>query len=379
MAGIYLHIPFCKQACHYCDFHFSTSLQYKDELLLALGKEIRIQKDYLNNAEIESIYFGGGTPSLLSGDEISRLLECLENTHTLSNSLEVTLEANPDDLTPRRLKELKNTPVNRFSIGVQSFYNEDLKWMNRAHNASEAESAIKAAQDAGFENLSADLIYGFPLLTSEKWRSNIDTMAAMQVPHLSAYSMTVEPQTALGHFIKNGKQPPMNEGQSAEQFLYLVNHLKDLGYEQYEISNYALNENYAVHNSNYWKGVPYLGLGPSAHSFRPGERQWNVSNNAKYIKALGEGKVPFEKETLTEANQVNEYLMTSLRTKWGIDPAWLKENFKNTNFEYLDQELSILTSEEKLIEKDGKYALTLNGKLLADAIAAQLFTEEDEV
>lgn len=280
MAGIYFHIPFCKQACHYCDFHFSTSLRYKDELLAAMLQELVLRKPYLEEQTIESIYFGGGTPSLLNETELSRLIDAIETNYSISRNVEITLEANPDDLYAAKVTDFRKTNINRFSIGIQSFFEEDLKWMNRAHNASEAESAIKRVQDAGFENITADLIYGFPLLSDEKWAANIEKMTSMDVPHISAYSMTVEPQTALGSFIKTGKQKPMNEGQSADQFVLLMEQLEGKNYEQYEISNFARGEAYSKHNSNYWRGVSYLGIGPSAHSFNQESRQWNISNNA---------------------------------------------------------------------------------------------------
>ena len=318
MASIYFHIPFCKQACHYCDFHFSTSLQYKDEVLQAMLKELSLRKNYLGQQSIESIYFGGGTPSLLNETEISRLIDAVGKYYSINADAEITLEANPDDLNAVKVKDFRKTAINRFSIGIQSFFEEDLKWMNRAHNANEAEGAIKRVQDAGFENITADLIYGYPLLTEDKWNSNIQKMTEMDIPHISAYSMTVEPQTALGQFVKTGKQKPMNEGQSADQFVQLMEELQAKGYEQYEISNFAKAENYSKHNSNYWLGVPYLGIGPSAHSFNLQTRQWNVSNNSKYLAALARKELPSEEELLTPANKINEYIMTSLRTKWGM-------------------------------------------------------------
>src|SRR5690554_2811003 len=286
MAGIYIHVPFCKQACHYCDFHFTTSLKYKEELLSALQKELIISKGYLQEQTIESIYLGGGTPSLLSAQEINYLLDTIYTHFSIASNPEITIEANPDDLTKEKVRELRESLINRFSIGVQSFFEEDLRWMNRAHNAKEAESAIKRVQDAGFENITADLIYGYPLLSNLKWVSNIQQIIDLHIPHLSAYSMTIEPQTPLASFINKGVQKPMNEGQSADQFLILTDMITNNGFEQYEISNYARNECYSKHNTNYWKGVSYLGIGPSAHSFNGKSRQWNIANNTKYIQSI---------------------------------------------------------------------------------------------
>src|ERR1700712_2941474 len=239
MAGIYLHIPFCKQACHYCDFHFSTSLKYKDDLLQALIKELHLQKNYLQNQTIQTIYFGGGTPSILAVNEINLLLDTITNLHTVTADAEITLEANPDDLDKAKLHNLRQTPVNRFSIGLQSFFDEDLQWMNRVHRAQEAEASVKRAQDLGFENITVDLIYGYPLLTEQKWKHNLAKVFELNVPHVSAYSMTVEPQTALASFIRNKKQPAMNDQQSAEQFNLLMDEMAAKGFEHYEISNFC--------------------------------------------------------------------------------------------------------------------------------------------
>src|ERR1700712_1599535 len=318
MAGIYLHIPFCKQACHYCDFHFSTSLAYKDDLLRALVEEIRLRKDFLGGETVETIYFGGGTPSLLSGEELSLLINIITDIHTVSSDAEITIEANPDDLDQQKLKSLRQTPVNRFSIGIQSFFDDDLAWMNRVHRAREAEASVKRAQDAGFENITVDLIYGYPLLTEQKWKHNLDKAFELQVPHVSAYSMTVEPRTALASFIKKKKQAPMNDEQSSEQFIELMNAMEAHGFEHYEISNFCKPGHYSRHNTNYWRGIKYLGIGPSAHSYDGEKRQWNIANNAKYMQAIEKKTIPAEIEVLTEENRLNEYIMTSLRTQWGL-------------------------------------------------------------
>ncbi len=372
MAGIYFHIPFCKQACYYCDFHFSTSLKYKAEMLQAMHREMALQSHYLANKPVETIYFGGGTPSLLGADDIQRFIDLLAHHFDVLPGAEITLEANPDDLSLDHVQALKHTAVNRFSIGIQSFFEEDLRWMNRAHHAEDAEKAIQRVQDAGFTNVTADLIYGYPLLTKHKWQSNIDKLLAFGIPHISAYSMTVEDKTALAAFIRKGKQVPMDEEQSAAHFTYLVEELSSAGYEQYEISNFAKPGQYARHNSNYWKGVPYLGIGPSAHSFNGDTRQWNVSNNAKYIGALNQDELPYEIEELSEQDKFNEYIMTALRTQWGIDLEFVKKRFGLPYYQQLTQTLERFIDKEVVLG-DGKVVLAASGKLMADHIASELF------
>ncbi|WP_214072148.1 radical SAM family heme chaperone HemW [Mucilaginibacter sp. dw_454] len=372
MAGIYLHIPFCKQACHYCDFHFSTSLKYKDELLQALVKELQLQKHYLQGQTIETIYFGGGTPSVLSAEEINLLLDTITGLHTVSADAEITLEANPDDLDKAKLQALRQTPVNRFSIGIQSFFDDDLQWMNRVHRAQEAEASVMRAQDSGFENITVDLIYGYPLLTDTKWKHNLNKVFELNVPHVSAYSMTVEPQTALASFIRSKKQPAMNEQQSAGQFTYLMDAMQTQDFEHYEISNFCKPGHYSRHNSNYWRGVSYLGIGPSAHSYNGQVRQWNVANNPKYIQSIFAGELPAEIEELTEENRLNEYIMTSLRTSWGLDldvlnsvAAGAATLLAKTALPYLEKGW--------IAQNQNKITLTQTGKLYADHIAAELF------
>ena len=377
MAGIYIHIPFCKQACHYCDFHFSTSLKYKKELLQCIHQEIKLQKRYLENQVIETIYFGGGTPSLLSSTEISTIIDTIHQNFEVSRNPEITLEANPDDLNVEKLKELKNTAVNRLSIGVQSFFDEDLKWMNRAHEAQEAETAIKRAQDYGLDNITIDLIYGYPLLSDQKWKQNIQKTLDLDIPHISSYGLTVEPKTALASFINNGKQKPLDEAQSAAQFQFLMEKLTHNGFEHYEISNFAKPNQYAKHNTNYWLGINYLGIGPSAHSFNGQSRQWNVANNAKYIHELELHKVPATLEILTLENKFNEYLMTSLRTQWGIDLAKIGLDFGSDYKKHLLAFADEHIAKNLLAFADEKLKLTTKGKLFADRIAADLFITDD--
>lgn len=379
MAGIYIHIPFCKKACTYCDFHFTTSTKNLDEMVEAICQEIRMKKDRLANQPIESIYFGGGTPTTLPGVALQKILATTENLFSISSNAEITIEANPDDLTAQKIKELRQLPFNRFSIGTQSFFNEDLIWMNRAHNAQEATDCIKRSQDAGFEKLTIDLIYGYPLLSDEKWISNIQTAVMLEVPHISAYALTVEPRTALAHAIAKGKQPGVNDDQSAEQFLMLVEKLTNNGFEHYEISNYSLPGKYAVHNTNYWKGIPYLGIGPSAHGFDGTNRYINIANNAKYLEGIGKKQLPETVEQLSNADQFNEYVMTSLRTMWGINLEKVSNDFGERAKELVLKHIKPYLSDEKVYIDNHKIYLSNKGKLFADGIAAALFLEGDEM
>ncbi len=342
-------------------------------MLQAMHTEIELQKSFLHGAPIETIYFGGGTPSVLDASEIQSLIDKIAKYHTVASNAEITLEANPDDLEAPKVKELRNTAVNRFSIGVQSFFEEDLRWMNRAHTAQEAESAVKRVQDTGFENITVDLIYGYPLLSDNKWESNIKKVIALSIPHVSAYSMTVEPQTALASFIRKGKQIPMNEAQSAAQFKLLISLLQEAGYEQYEISNFAKPGHYAVHNANYWKGIPYLGIGPSAHSFNGETRQWNITNNAKYIDSLIKETVPAEVEVLSVLDRINEYIMTSLRTSWGMSLEEIERRFSSDYRHMIQANLEEFLSKNWVKNVNGIITLTEEGKLFADHIASELF------
>lgn len=374
---IYIHIPFCKQACHYCDFHFSTSLQYKTEMVNALLREIELRSPYLEDRKVESIYFGGGTPSLLEPDEISRIIDAVAKQFDISDHAEITLEANPDDLNAAKVNALRSTPVNRFSIGVQSFFEEDLKWMNRAHTRQEASAAIMRVQDAGFENITCDLIYGYPLLTDEKWRYNMQQLIDFSIPHISSYSMTVEAKTALDHFIKKGMSPAIDSDQAADQMNLLIETLKGAGYEQYEISNFAKNDLYARHNTNYWKGKHYLGIGPSAHSFNGHSRSWNIANNAKYIGSIQTNQLPLEIEHLSVRDQINECIMTSLRTMWGLDLEQLEKNFGYSVKNKIVEDAAVFVEKQQLILDDSKLRLTDSGKLMADHIMSELFIIEN--
>ena len=341
-------------------------------MVQAIVKEIGLQKNYLDNETIETIYFGGGTPSLLNADEINRIINTITSLHTVAANAEITLEANPDDLHPQAVQALRQTPVNRFSIGIQSFFDDDLQWMNRAHRSDEAEASVKRAQDAGFENITVDLIYGYPLLTNVKWQQNLDKVFALEVPHVSSYSLTVEPRTALASFIKNKKQPPVSDQQSAEQFVMLMGEMQKRGFEHYEISNFSKPGQYSRHNTNYWRGVKYLGIGPSAHSFNGDTRQWNIPNNAKYLAELAIGTIPAETEILTEENRLNEYIMTSLRTMWGLDLNKLESIAAGTK-PILLKEARPLFDKGWLYQDGDILTLTQAGKLYADHVAGELF------
>lgn len=377
MSGIYIHIPFCKKACTYCDFHFSTSLKYVDEMTDAICTEIVRKKDRITD-QVGSIYFGGGTPSVLPAKAFEKIFQTITSHFSVSSTAEITIEANPDDLDAKKIAEFRQLPVNRFSIGIQSFFDEDLSWMNRAHSAVEAETCIKRSQDAGFENLSIDLIYGYPLLTDHKWMSNIHKAIEFDTPHISAYALTVEPRTALASAIKKGKQVPVNDEQSAAQFISLIDKLQQSGFEQYEISNFSKPGKYAVHNTNYWRGIPYLGIGPSAHGFDGQTRYLNIANNALYLNEINLGKLPETIEELDQYDRFNEYIMTSLRTMWGTDlnkitadfgPVFLTDTLKNIK-PFL---------ERNWLNQEGNHLkLSPDGKLFADYIASELFLITDD-
>ena len=371
MAGIYIHIPFCRQACHYCNFHFSTSLKHKNELIAALLKETGLQKSYLEDEVVETIYFGGGTPSLLEIADLRLQIEKIRQSFPIAIDAEITLEANPDDISEEKLIDWKEIGINRLSIGVQSFFEEDLVWMNRAHNAQQAIDNLKLAIQH-FKNITIDLIYGHPLLTDEKWRKNVELVISLNIPHISCYALTVEPKTPLQKMIKEHKKEDVSPERQAEQFLQLMNLLAEAGYEHYEISNFAKPGHRSRHNSSYWQGKKYLGLGPSAHSFNGSSRQWNVSNNSKYISALTKNELSFEKEILTATQQLNEYIMTSLRTSEGLN---LERFPEAASFELRAASRRFIDT-GKLIMKDERLILTKEGKLLADGIAAELFFDQ---
>ncbi|CAM1353015.1 radical SAM family heme chaperone HemW [Tenacibaculum ascidiaceicola] len=384
MAGIYLHIPFCKQACYYCDFHFSTSLKKKEELVSCLVKELELRKEELLNETIETIYFGGGTPSLLSIHEIELLLNTISKNYTVIEDPEITLEANPDDLSEEKIIELSKTPINRLSIGIQSFFEEDLQLMNRAHNAQEARKCLSVATRY-FNNITIDLIYGVPNMSNERWRENLQIAFDFGINHISSYALTVEPKTALDSFIKQGKYPDVDEAVAKEHFDILVAETAKNGFVHYEISNFGKPDYFSKHNTSYWLGKKYIGIGPSAHSFNKTHRSWNVANNAKYIKTIQEGNLSLEQEELTKEDQFNEYLMTGLRTIWGVSLEKITQEFgeefrknllKNAE-KFINQGLLVIENELKKPDSDNNVKKVLKttskGKFLADGLASELF------
>lgn len=375
MAGIYIHIPFCRQACNYCNFHFSTSLHYKNAFIQALLKEIELQAtaNYLQSQQVETIYFGGGTPSLLQIDELALLMNAFHQRFNIQPTAEITLEANPDDVTDEKLIGWKTLGINRLSIGIQSLFEEDLQWMNRAHTAAEAKNVISKARAAGFETFTVDLIYGTPGLTDEKWKQNLDWVVAQGINHLSCYALTVEEKTALDKQIRLHQKQPVDPEQQSRQFLLLMDYMHQAGFEHYEISNFAKPGHRSKHNSSYWHGTHYLGLGPSAHSFNGISRQWNIANNQQYIQSLEQAIIPFEKEELTETQRLNEYIMTSLRLMEGCDLNFIYQKFGPASAAVIQQEAAVFLNDGRLFEKDQHLILTKEGKLFADRIASDLF------
>jgi len=372
MAGIYIHVPFCKQACHYCDFHFSTSLKNKKPLIDGILKELELRKAYLHSKKIDTIYFGGGTPSLLDTEEIQQILAQINTLFKVATDAEITLEANPDDLTIPKIKSLKAAGINRLSIGIQSFYDEDLSDMNRAHNANEAKVVVQNCLNQGFEHLSIDLIYGGTTLSDENWIQNLRTAFNSGINHLSAYSLTVEPKTALSSFIAKGKKAPLEDEKSIRHFEILKSMAKEHGFEHYEISNLAKPGHYSTHNTNYWKGKPYLGVGPSAHSFDGNSRQWNVRNNSQYINKIAKGDGYFEQENLSKSDQYNEYIMTALRTTWGVDFNIIQERFGAELLSYLEEQIQQISN--NLIEETAiGFKLSTAGMNVADTVISECF------
>ena len=373
MAGIYLHIPFCKKACNYCDFHFSTSTKMKADFVDALILEIDLRKDVLSRDSISSIYFGGGTPSLLSSEELNRIINHLYLQFNIDSDVEITLEANPDDLNKDKIKHLAISHINRLSIGVQSFSDKDLRFMNRVHSSKQAIESIKRSQDIGLSNITIDLIFGTPGMTNENWFENLQISFGLKIPHISSYALTVEDNTPLKREILSNRLPPVCENQSAEQFKLLMDEMKIADYEQYEISNFCKENSYSRHNLSYWQKKAYLGLGPSAHSFIRNNRLWNVSNNKKYIQNINKGILPLESEVLSRKDQYNEYIMTSLRTIWGCDFSLVKKDFPKIYSLHFLQEIEKYKTLGYVEESSGIFTLTNQGKLFADQISSNLF------
>lgn len=374
MSGIYIHIPFCKQACNYCDFHFSTSLQNKEALVKSIVSELDLRREYLQDKSIETIYFGGGTPSLLSEKEAFLILEKIYKLYNVSNDAEITVECNPDDLSDEKLKELKRLEVNRLSIGLQSFNEEELVWMNRAHTAKESESSVKRAQDRGFDNITIDLIYGSKFSNLSSWKKTLAKAVSLEVKHISSYNLTIEEKTKLGHDFKAKKEAAIDDEASSDMFLEMIDHLEKNDFIHYEISNFGKEGFFSIHNSNYWKGRHYIGLGPSAHSFDGVSRQWNIANNNAYIKRIADNTTDyFEKEILTETERFNEYILTSLRTIWGVDLNFLKASFNSDFIKLFLKQVENYISNGTIVVNKDTYTLTEKGKLLADKIASELF------
>ncbi|MCD9016142.1 radical SAM family heme chaperone HemW [Parachryseolinea silvisoli] len=373
MAGIYFHIPFCKQACHYCDFHFSTNQEKKGEMVGALVRELELQKSYLAGETIETVYFGGGTPSLLSVVEIETLLEAVAKTYSLAPTGEITLEANPDDLHAEKLVDLRAAGVNRLSIGIQSFDDRVLHFLHRAHSASAAQQCLEQARAAGFDNISLDLIYAIPGQPVETWRENIRRALSFAPEHISSYSLTIEEKTAFGKWAATGKLKAVEDDLAAAQLEMLVEMLDVAGYEQYEVSNFARPGYYSRHNSSYWQQKKYLGIGPSAHSYDGQSRQYNVANNHVYLRGLQEDKIPFTHEALTPEDVINEYLLTTLRTSWGADLRKLRQELQYDLQALHGPYLNTLFAESLAIVSGDTLQLTRRGKMLADKIAADLF------
>ena len=377
MSGIYIHIPFCKQACHYCDFHFSTSLKKKDEMVLALAKEIGLRKSELldcarSDNKVETIYFGGGTPSILEIGDLRFLIDEVYKNYNVAENPEITVEANPDDLTEERIIELSKNKVNRLSIGIQSFFEDDLQLMNRAHNSEEASKCLEIATKY-FDNISLDLIYGIPGSSNEKWKQNIDKALSFGINHISSYALTVEPKTALDKFIKKGiiKQPDDEAAQ--EQFHILVETLQENGFVHYELSNFGKPDYFSKNNSAYWLGKKYIGIGPSAHSYDGVNRGWNVSNNSLYIKSIQENKIPIETEKLTLTDRYNEYIMTGLRTIWGVSLERIENEFGKPYLNHLNKEAKRFLEDDLLLIEENVLRATKKGKFLCDGIASDLF------
>lgn len=373
MAGIYIHIPFCKQACFYCDFHFSTNQALQKDLVEAICKELEIQKEYVGGESIETIYFGGGTPSMLAQSELNSILDSVSKNYSVTGKPEITLEANPDDLSLKKLQALKQSGINRLSIGVQSFDDTVLKFLNRAHNADEAERAISQAQDFGIENISIDLIYAIPNRGEALWLDDINKALKLAPKHISSYCLTIEPKTVFGHRASKGELQPMKDDVEARQFEILLEALDAEGFEQYEVSNFCLPGFESMHNSSYWKQQVYLGIGPSAHSYNRENRQYNVSHNKKYIDSIAKGIIPYTIDALSREDKVNDYLLTTLRTKWGADLSQLKSvhnyDLRLEQSAYVDR----LLQNGLASLQDDHLILSKDGLLLADKISSDLF------
>lgn len=376
MAGLYIHIPYCRKACHYCNFHFSTNLSSKTHVIEAICREIEERKTYLKGANLTSIYFGGGTPSILNSSEIAQILDTVNRQFTLSDGIEITIEANPEDITIQKLDAFADMGINRLSLGVQSFFDADLVAMNRAHDARQAICAIQEIQRSRIDRLSVDLIFGSSTTSDEMWEENLIEANKLGIDHLSCYALTIEPRTALAHMIAKGKRPAFDEEKSSRHFEMTMDYLTEAGYDHYEISSYGRNGDYAQHNTHYWKGMPYLGVGPAAHSFDLESRRWNVSHNTEYINAFNSQNKYWEEEILSPADKYNEYIMTKLRTKWGIERQEI-EYFGLKFLNHFEKSVESFVSRGLINATGNVYNFTKDGKQLADHICMNLFVEAE--
>lgn len=370
--ALYIHIPFCKQACHYCDFHFSTSLKKKDEMILAIANELKLRKSEFENERVETIYFGGGTPSVLQVADLRFLIETVYKNYSVIENPEITIEANPDDLTEERIIELSQTKINRLSIGIQSFFEDDLKLMNRAHNSEEAKKCLGIATKY-FDNISLDLIYGIPGMTNDIWKKNIEIALSFGIPHISSYALKVEPKTALHKLIQIGKIEKPNDDIAQEHFSILVEQLEANDFIHYELSNFGKEDYFSKNNSSYWLGKKYIGIGPSAHSYNGISRSWNVSNNSLYIKALQGNQLPNEVELLTLTDRYNEYIMIGLRTIWGVSLDKIEKDFGIIYADYLTKQVQKFLNDDLVFIDENVLKPTKKGKFLTDGIASDLF------
>ena len=369
VAGIYFHIPFCRKACVYCDFHFSTSMGTKERVLAAMRTELRSRIGELDGATLGTIYFGGGTPSLLTSEELGTLIQDARALSTVEADAEITIEANPDDITEAVLAAWRTIGITRVSLGVQSFREDRLQWMGRAHNAKRSIEAIKLVAKAGLASWTIDLIYGLPQMTLAEWDDQLTIALDHGMPHLSAYCLTVEARTALHKQVRTGRIVPADDMEQAAHFEHLIARMKAAGLVQYEISNFGRQGHFAKHNTSYWQGVPYLGIGPSAHSFNGLQRRWNVANNVRYAAAIETGGTYWEQETPTPSQRINERVLTGLRTMWGVELSALGEAFRVANTKTIQRYLAL----DELLERDGRLVLTDKGKNFADRIASDLF------
>lgn len=367
---LYIHIPFCRKACHYCDFHFSTSLTLQSPMVQAICKEIAMQQHYLSSQVLQSVYFGGGTPSLLTEGELAEIFSTIRQYFTIAEDAEITLEANPDDLTASKLQALKDLGINRLSIGIQTFNNEYLQKMNRTHNAAQALASVELAKKTGFDNFSIDLMYGFPAAHHANWLADIAQTLALKPTHISTYCLTIEPKTALHKQTLNQQFIPSTDDFAAQQYEMLIEQLEKNGYIHYEISNFAMPSFFAKHNSNYWKKGQYLGVGAAAHSYNGTLRQANVANNVQYIKAIESGKIPATLEVLTPENHINEYILVNLRTIWGCNRGFLLENYQ---YQFSEKLLASYQQQGLLTYNKAIVVLTKQGKLFADKICSDFF------